>query len=502
MSDPQGAVLDVPDEAAGDPAGEHRDADVHLTVVAFWLSDAARTRLASTGHVTVVDDEARLTEATLVAVSTRLPAGTPASIVGDIRGKVSVPILAIVHPGGENIAVEMLATGATALIAEGNEGAVVAFAGAGPHEAGLVDTYEQSLDRRLNRLGQVGDDRDEVTNLPGPGALGARLLRSDGSFIPRLAFATVVGMQEATRRMSTDARELVRRRLALQFEELCRQHGAEVYAVEPYEFAIVADRLGPLEFEVLAQELVSMTARFSPDRAGGMALAVGHAGPEATSQVETLRELAYSGMRHSAEHPDIGVIGPDRLALSLAAGTELASVLKAIATVEERDAYPASHGERVSRHAMALSEAVGLDARYALRVRLAARLHDIGKLRFDEELVGATPDSVGQERAAEYLTHATDGADMLRASAGEDVATAVAAHHEHWDGSGGPNGLEGEAIPLGGRIIAVADALDRWSVQGESAPDRPAGAAVQRVIEGAGTLFDPTIVDAAAKLFS
>ena len=89
---------------------------------------------------------------------------------------------------------------------------------------------------------------------------------------------------------------------------------------------------------------------------------------------------------------------------------------------------------------------------------------------------------------------------MLLANAGPEVAEAVATHHERWDGTGFSAGLEGTAIPLGGRIIAAADALDRWSVNGV-APERPTAAAIQKLQDGAGTLFDPRVVEAGVNVF-
>lgn len=344
MSDTEGAVLEAPRKSPADSGGT-----ADTVIVAFWLSDAARTRLVATDSVVVIDDPARIADAGLLAVSTRIPAGSSPLYIAELREQVSVPIVAIVHPGDEDIAVDMLRNGASGLVAEGNEGSIVAYLGRTAGEPGMVSTYEQTIDRRSSRPGLAVGDRDPVTKLRGPPAMASRLAREAGGFLPRLAFARLIAMDETTRRMSTDARDLLRRRIALQFEELCSHHGAEVFTVDSGEFAVVADNLGPLQFEVLGRELVAVAARFSPDRTGALMLAVGHAGPEATSQVETLEALARQGMQHAASHPDIGVIGPDRLALSLAAGTELASVLKAIESVEARDAYPGAHGMALHR---------------------------------------------------------------------------------------------------------------------------------------------------------
>lgn len=490
-------ALMEPDAAASEtesfPAGTS-----HL-VVSYWLAEAARTRLAASGTMLVVDDDARLAEADLVVVSTRVPAGSSPSFITELRTKVSCPIVAIVHPGGEAVAVEFLAAGASSLVAEGNEESVGSLLGGESDETRLLANYELSLDRAANGVRGVGD-RDLITGLRGAADLAARLARGTGAPMPRLAFMRIVGLEEAMRRMSVDARDLLRRRLALQIDEMCRSHDAEVFGMGPADFALVSDTLSLAEFEALGASLIEVTSSFSPDRSRLLAMAFGHAGPEATSYVETLRELALRGMELAAEQPNQGVFGAERLALTLAASTELDSTMRAVTIVEARDAYPPSHGERVARHAVAIAEAMGISERELTKVRLAARLHDVGKLGLSDEAAGTNVEKVSSELQTEYASHAVRGAEMLRAPAGGEVAAAVRAHHENWDGSGFPDGLVADSIPMGARIIAVADALDRWSVNG-SAPDRPTPEALQKVNDGAESLFDPAVVEACNDVF-
>ena len=487
MADADTAVMeadsDAPDSAV---------ASTHL-VVSFWLAEAARARFESSGSMHVIDDPERVGEAAIVAVSTRLPVGVSPSFVTDLRAKTSAPIVAIVHPGGESVAVELLAAGASSMVAEGNEESAAALVGGSSDETRLLESFELSNDRR--QRGSSTGARDAVTGLRGPADLAARLAGGTGGPLPRLAFVRVVGLEESIARMSVDARDLLRRRFALQLDEMSRAKGAEMFSTGPAEFALVTESLSLGEFEALGSSLIETAAGFSPDRNRLLTLAFGHAGPEATSYVETLRELALRGMELAAEHPDSGVVGAERLALSLAASTELDSAMRAIAIVEARDSYPPSHGERVAGHAGAIAEAMGLAERTLTKVKLAARLHDIGKLGMSDEAASASADRVPDEVADEYRNHAARGYDMLRAPAGEEVAAAVKAHHEHWDGSGFPDGLAADAIPLAARIIAVADALDRWSVSG-SAPDRPTADALGKVSAGAETLFDPAVVEA------
>lgn len=497
MADADTALME-PDAASTDEAVAADTIPTQL-VVSYWLAEAARSRLAASEHLDVIDDVARLGEAALVVVSTRIPAGSSPAFVTELRQQVSCPIVAIVHPGGEEIAVELLAAGASSIVAEGNEDAVEALLGGESDETRLLENYELSIDRQANGRRSVGD-RDLVTGLRGPADLAARLAGGTGSPMPRLAFVRVIGLDDSMRRMSVDARDLLRRRLSLQIDEMCRSRYADVFSTGAAEFAVVSETLTLPEFESLGAELMEVTAGFSPDRSSLLALAFGHAGPEATSYVETLRELALRGMELAAENPEQGVVGAERLALTLAASTELDSTMRAIAIVEARDAYPPSHGERVAQHAVAIAEAIGISERELTKVRLAARLHDVGKLGLTDEAAGATADKVSAELQDEYASHTSRGFDMLRAPAGEEVASAVRSHHEHWDGSGFPDGLSADAIPMAARIIAVADALDRWSVNG-SAPDRPTPEALQKVKDGSETLFDPAVVEACSDVF-
>ena len=497
MADADTAVME-PDAAAPD-SGEAAPVVSQQLVVSYWLADAARSRLAASGALDIVDDTDRLNEAALVVISTRVPAGSSLSFVEDLRNSVSCPIVAIVHPGGEDIAVDLLAAGASSLVAEGNEEAVAALLGGESDETRLLENYELSLDRRASGARGVGQ-RDHVTGLRGEADLAARLAGGTGGPMPRLGFARIVGLEDALRRMSVDARDLLRRRLALQIDEMCRSRSSEVFSTGSAEFAVVSDGLTLAEFETLGVDLIEATAGFSPDRSRLLAMAFGHAGPEATSYAETLRELALRGMELAAEQPEQGVVGAERLALTLAASTELDSAMRAIAIVEARDAYPPSHGERVAQHAVAIAEAIGIKERGLTKVRLAARLHDVGKLGLADEAAGASVEKVPPDAKEAYESHAVRGFDMLRAPAGDDVAAAVRAHHEHWDGSGFPDRLIAGDIPMAARIIAVADALDRWSVNG-SAPDRPTPEALQKVNDAAETMFDPAVVEACNDVF-
>ncbi|MDQ6735152.1 MAG: HD domain-containing protein, partial [Nitrospirota bacterium] len=118
------------------------------------------------------------------------------------------------------------------------------------------------------------------------------------------------------------------------------------------------------------------------------------------------------------------------------------------------------HGRRTAHYATALGHAVGISARELIDLHYAALLHDIGKLLLsDGTLQKDSP--LTHEEYAFVQCHPRDGARLLETiPALRRAAVLVAHHHEHWDGSGYPYGLRGTFIPLGSRILAVADRFD------------------------------------------
>jgi putative two-component system response regulator len=143
-------------------------------------------------------------------------------------------------------------------------------------------------------------------------------------------------------------------------------------------------------------------------------------------------------------------------------------------TIEARDPYTLGHCDRLSRYAVAVGEALGLDADMVRALRLGGYLHDLGKIAVpDGILLKPGPlDPVEQER---IRAHPGAGSDLvLGLRSMELVRPIMRHHHEKWDGSGYPDGLKGEAIPLGARIISVVDVFDALHT------DRPYKTAMSR----------------------
>lgn len=166
-------------------------------------------------------------------------------------------------------------------------------------------------------------------------------------------------------------------------------------------------------------------------------------------------------------------------------------------TIEARDPYTLGHCDRLSRYAVALGQTLGLDREMLRALRLGGFLHDLGKIAVpDGILLKPGPlDPVEQER---IRAHPGAGSDLvLGLRSLELVRPIMRHHHEKWDGSGYPDGLKGEAIPLGARIISVVDVFDALHTE------RPYKAAMSRsdavsllVRETDAGYWDPRIVDA------
>jgi hypothetical protein len=127
--------------------------------------------------------------------------------------------------------------------------------------------------------------------------------------------------------------------------------------------------------------------------------------------------------------------------------------------LEVRDPYTHGHSRRVARHCAAVAERMALSPDQVAKIRSAAAIHDVGKIEVPRRVV----EKRGSLDEAEYALikrHAAAGARMAAALGDEEVAAIVRHHHERLDGNGYPDGLTGEEIPLGARIVAVADTFD------------------------------------------
>src|SRR5213076_1458780 len=182
---------------------------------------------------------------------------------------------------------------------------------------------------------------------------------------------------------------------------------------------------------------------------------------------------------------------PDRTAQYRAAG----SLAKA---VDERDAYTGSHSQRVGDYSARIARRLGADDAAVELTRLAGNLHDLGKLAIPEDVLRKAS-SLSEAERLMLERHPRIGFRMLESLGVEPVAEWVLHHHERWDGAGYPNRLRGEEIPLGARIIFVADAYDAMTSDRVYRARRSHEEALGELRRCTGTQFDPLIVDAFAE---
>jgi response regulator RpfG family c-di-GMP phosphodiesterase len=174
--------------------------------------------------------------------------------------------------------------------------------------------------------------------------------------------------------------------------------------------------------------------------------------------------------------------------------TFLSAIDSLIRTMETRDPYTAGHSLRVRRYALLLADAIGLEPRQRKLLGLAAKLHDIGKLgipdailhkparlNLDEERIVADHPIVGERILAPVIRN-------------REVLAAIRGHHERLDGSGYPDGLRGDQIPLLARLIALPDCFDALTTSRAYRPALPVSTALDILRAGAGSQFDPALV--------
>jgi diguanylate cyclase (GGDEF)-like protein/putative nucleotidyltransferase with HDIG domain len=166
------------------------------------------------------------------------------------------------------------------------------------------------------------------------------------------------------------------------------------------------------------------------------------------------------------------------------------------ATVDARDAYTAGHSRRVQQLALAIGRELDLSHAELELLGHAALFHDIGKLGMPDSIL-LKPSSLTDDEWTIMASHAAEGASIInRLGFLSDAVPAIRHHHERFDGGGYPEGLAGDDIPLGARIIHVADAYDSMLTTRVYRPARPAHDAMLELREHAGTQFCPRCVGA------
>ncbi len=166
-----------------------------------------------------------------------------------------------------------------------------------------------------------------------------------------------------------------------------------------------------------------------------------------------------------------------------------------VSALEAKDKYTAGHSRRVTKIAIDTGRVLGLKGDEIENLRWAALLHDIGKIGIDSSV----QNKAGMLTPAEYdyiLTHCAIGPGIVAPLVNTKITNIIKHHHDSYDGSGHNQKINGKDIPLGARILAVADSFDAMTSDRPYREAMPAGKAIAEVKRCAGTQFDPAVVRA------
>ncbi|HVM56971.1 MAG TPA: diguanylate cyclase [Gaiellaceae bacterium] len=284
------------------------------------------------------------------------------------------------------------------------------------------------------------------------------------------------------------------------------RQGGESFRLGGDEFAVLLPGLDERSAVAVAQSIIERIGALDLEQIGEVTVSAGVATyPSQGVARDELIRLADSALYWAKEEGKnrARTYEPSALELTnlqeLAAGPDRAARYRAAASlakaVDARDAYTGSHSERVGELAARIARRLGVEEPQTELIRLAASLHDLGKLAIPEEILRKPGDLTESERLV-LERHPQIGYRMLESLGVEPIAEWVLHHHERWDGNGYPDGLRADEIPLGARIIFVADAFDAMTSERVYRDPLSEAEALAELERCAGTQFDPTIVDA------
>jgi HD-GYP domain-containing protein (c-di-GMP phosphodiesterase class II) len=163
--------------------------------------------------------------------------------------------------------------------------------------------------------------------------------------------------------------------------------------------------------------------------------------------------------------------------------------------VEAKDPYTHGHSERVAGYSARLAEVIGLSEKQRLNLRLACMIHDIGKIGITERILHK-PGRLDHEEQAAIKHHPVIGETIIRPLKGlGEIARIIRNHHERYDGTGYPDRIGGEQIPIEARIMAVADSYDAMTTTRPYRVPLPEDAVIRELVENRSRQFDPYLVD-------
>ena len=287
------------------------------------------------------------------------------------------------------------------------------------------------------------------------------------------------------------------------------RQGGEAFRLGGDEFAVLLPGQNAAGAATAARAIVRRLSETPVDPVGQVNVSAGIATyPAHGVGRDELIRLADSALYWAKEQGknQVRVHRPDVVDLAelkrLTVGQDRAARFRAAASlamaVDARDAYTGRHSDRVAELAARIAARLGADEGQIELTRIAASLHDLGKLAVPEDIL-RKPGPLDDAERLVLERHPHVGSQMLESLGVDAIAECVRHHHERWDGRGYPDGLPGESIPLGARIIFVADAFDAMTSDRVYRQRLSEDEALAELERNAGTQFDPDIVAAFAE---
>jgi diguanylate cyclase (GGDEF)-like protein/putative nucleotidyltransferase with HDIG domain len=284
------------------------------------------------------------------------------------------------------------------------------------------------------------------------------------------------------------------------------RQGGEAFRLGGDEFAVLLPGVDEAAALATSEAIIGRIEATDLGQVGAITVSAGVATyPQHGRERDALIRLADGALYWAKEHGknQVRMARPDVVELTefrkVAGGADRVARFRAAASlaraVDSRDAYTGSHSARVADLAAAIAEQLGLQPDDVELTRLAARLHDLGKLAIPEEIL-QKPSSLSSAEWLVIQRHPQIGHRMLESLGVDPIAEWVLHHHERWDGAGYPGGLAGEDIPLGARIIFVADAFDAMTSSRLYRRPMTREEAFTEVERCSGAQFDPEVVRA------
>ncbi|MCB0878084.1 MAG: diguanylate cyclase [Thermoleophilia bacterium] len=275
------------------------------------------------------------------------------------------------------------------------------------------------------------------------------------------------------------------------------------------EFGVIFPSTAPEEAKLVMDRIMQVLESAGPNStvqtfSGGIASFPIHAQDQSTLY-QLADSSAYAAKMNGKKHTvvfdpgKVANVDEDDRVNTRERDAQLKAARTLVQTVDMIEGFGNEHSENVGRISAQIAQAMGCEDSFSQQMYLCGLLHDVGKLGLEQSLMQKAG-RLTPEEFEQVKRHPDLSAQIVMNAGLGDIASWVRHHHEHWDGSGYPLGLQGHDIPLGSRIVLVAEAFD---VMTSDRPYRQAMSlhdATQELLRGAGSRFDPDVVGALVHL--